>query len=127
MSSQIHQNYSTEVEAAINCLVNMHLRVSYTSLFLGFYFDCDDVALDGLLESALLIEKNLSQALLDLPGLGSACADPHICDFPENPFLDGEVKLSKKMGDHPTHLCRLAGPQAGLGEYVFERLTLKHD
>ena len=48
MSSQIHQNYSTEVEATINCLVNMHLQVSYTSLFLGFYFDCDDVALEGV-------------------------------------------------------------------------------
>ena len=48
MSSQIRQNYSTEVEAAVNCLVNMHLWVSYTSLSLGFYFDCDDVALEGM-------------------------------------------------------------------------------
>ena len=30
------------------------------------------------------------------------------------------------MGDHLTNLRRLAGPQAGLGEYL-ERLTLKHD
>ena len=48
MSSQIRQNYSTEVEAAVNCLVNMHLWVSYTSLSLGFYFDYDDVALEGM-------------------------------------------------------------------------------
>lgn len=34
MSSQIRQNYSTEVEAAVNRLVNMHLRASYTYLSL---------------------------------------------------------------------------------------------
>ena len=76
---------------------------------------------------AALIEKNMNQALLDLHGLASAHGDPHICDFLENHFLDEEVKLIKKMGDHLTNLRRLAGPQAGLGEYLFERLTLKHD
>lgn len=75
----------------------------------------------------LLVEKNLNQALLDLHGLASARRDPHICDFLENHFLDEKVKLIKKMGDHLTNLRRLAGPQAGLGEYLFERLTLKHD
>ena len=35
MSSQIRQNYSTEVEAAVNRLVNMQLRASYTYLSLG--------------------------------------------------------------------------------------------
>ena len=166
MSSQIHQNYSTEVEAAINCLVNTHLWVSYTYLSLGFYFDPDDVALEGVghfflelaeekcegsecllkmqnqrggralfqdvqkpsqdewgktqdaMEDAILIEKNLNQALLDLHSLGSAHADPHLCDFLESHFLDEEVKLIKKMGDHLTNLHRLAGPQAGLGEYL---------
>ncbi|XDB66305.1 hypothetical protein ABFV05_019921 [Capra hircus] len=79
------------------------------------------------MEAALLVEKNLNQALLDLHGLASARGDPHICDFRENHFLDEEVKLIKKMRDHWTNLRRLAGPQAGLGEYLFERLTLKHD
>ena len=45
MSSQIQQNYSAEVEAAVNRLVNLFLRASYTYLSLGFYFDQDDVAL----------------------------------------------------------------------------------
>ena len=174
MSSQIRQNYSTEVEAAVNRLFNMQLRASYTYLSLGFYFDRDDVALEGVghffrelakekregaerllklqnqrggralfldvqkpsqdewgktqeaMEAALLVE-NLNQALLDLHGLASARGDPHICDFLENHFLDEEVKFIKKMGDHLTNLLRLAGPQAGLGEYFFERLTLKHD
>ena len=48
MSSRIRQNYSTEVEAVVNRLVNMHLRASYTYLSLGFYFDHDDVALEGV-------------------------------------------------------------------------------
>ena len=45
------QKYSTAVEAAINRLVNMHLRASYTYLSLGFYFNGDDVpgvALEGV-------------------------------------------------------------------------------
>ena len=70
------------------------------------------------LEATLLIEKNLNQALLDLHGLASARGDPHICDFLENHFLDEEVKLIKKLGDHLTNLCRLAGPQAGLDKYL---------
>ena len=62
------------------------------------------------MEATLLIEKNHD--------LGSTHADPHICDFLENHFLDEEVKLIKKMGDYLTNLCRLAGPQAGLDKYL---------
>ncbi|KAF6077522.1 hypothetical protein HJG60_005311 [Phyllostomus discolor] len=175
MSSQIRQNYSTEVEAAVNRLANLYLRASYTYLSLGFYFDRDDVALQGVghffrelaeekregserllklqnqrggrillqdvakpsqdewgktqdaMEAALALEKTLNQALLDLHALASTRTDPHVCDFLENHFLDEEVKLLKKMGDHLTNIRRLGGPQAGMGEYLFERLTLKHD
>ena len=49
------------------------------------------------MEVALLIEKNLNQALLDLRGLGSASTDPHLCDLLENHFLGEEVKLIKKL------------------------------
>nr|KAF6310690.1 hypothetical protein mMyoMyo1_008748 [Myotis myotis] len=50
MRSHIHQNYSTEVEAAANRLASLHLRASHTYLSLGFYFDRDrdDVALKGM-------------------------------------------------------------------------------
>ncbi|XP_059132703.1 ferritin light chain 1-like [Peromyscus eremicus] len=98
------------------------------------------------MEAALVLEKSLNQALLDLHALASAGTDPHLCDFLENHFLenhflDEEVKLIKKMGNHLTNLCRVDGPQPAqtgvpvqtgvpspsLGEYLFERLTLKHD
>uniref|UniRef100_A0A2K5P460 Ferritin n=1 Tax=Cercocebus atys TaxID=9531 RepID=A0A2K5P460_CERAT len=166
MSSQIHQNYSTDVGAAVNSLVNLYLQASYTYLSLGFYFDSDDVALEGVshffcklaeekcegyecllkmqnqrgghalfqdikkpgktpdaMKTAMALEKKLNQALLDLHALGSARTDPHLCDFLESHFLDEEVKLIKKMGDHLTNLHRLASPEAGLGEYLFKSTT----
>jgi ferritin light chain len=87
------------------------------------------------MEAALALEKNLNQALLDLHALGSARTDPHLCDFLESYFLDKEVKLIKKMGNHVTSLHRLAGTQpaqtgvsqTSLTQYLFEQLTLKHD
>ncbi|KAL1778729.1 ferritin light chain [Sigmodon hispidus] len=62
------------------------------------------------MEAALALEKNLNQALLDLHSLGSAHTDPHLCDSLENHFLDEEVKLIKKMGNHLTNLCMVADP-----------------
>nr|XP_039319710.1 ferritin light chain-like [Saimiri boliviensis boliviensis] len=38
--------------------------------------------------AAMALEKNLNQALWDLHALGSARADPHLCDFLESHFLD---------------------------------------
>lgn len=51
MSCQFHQDYSSEVEAAVNLLVNMHLQAFFTYLFLGFYLDWDDVAIEGVSSS----------------------------------------------------------------------------
>ena len=48
MTSQIHQNDSTKEEAAVNRLVSLHLRASYTYLSLGFFFERDDLALEGV-------------------------------------------------------------------------------
>ena len=64
------------------------------------------------MEATLLVE-NLNQALLDLHGLGSAHADPHICDFLEKHFLDEEVKFIKKMGDHLINLESWLVPRLG--------------
>ena len=78
-------------------------------------------------EAAMILKRNFNQALLDQHALDTAGTDPHLCDFLENHFLDGEVKLIKKMGNHLPYLCRLAGAQAGPKEYLFERLTLKQN
>ena len=61
-------------------------------------------------KAAMVMEKNLNQALLDVSALGCICTDPHLSAFLVNHFLDKEVKPIKKMGGHPTHLRRLAGP-----------------
>lgn len=70
------------------------------------------------MEAALTLEKNLNQAPLGLHSLGSAGIEHHLCDFLENHFLNEEVKLIKKMGNHLTtsigwlghNQCRLAYP-----------------
>ncbi|KAB0389693.1 hypothetical protein J1605_006665 [Eschrichtius robustus] len=46
-----------------------------------------------VMEAAILMANNLNQALLDLHALGSARADPYLCDFLKSHFLDEEVKL----------------------------------
>ena len=45
----------------------------------------------------MALEKNLSQAFLNLPALGSACADLHACDFLEGGFLEEQLKLIKQI------------------------------
>ncbi|EHB14197.1 Ferritin light chain [Heterocephalus glaber] len=65
------------------------------------------------MEAALALEKNLNQALLDLHALGSAKTDPHLRDFLENHFLDEEVKLIKKIGNHLTDVRGLVAPRLG--------------
>ena len=54
------------------------------------------------MEAVVLAEENLNQALVDLHALGSACADPRLCDFRESRLLDEQVKLIQKVGTHPT-------------------------
>ncbi|KAL1788100.1 ferritin light chain 1 [Sigmodon hispidus] len=151
MTSQVRQNYSSEVEASVNRLVNLHLRASYTYVSLGFCFDWDDVALEGVGHFFLELadkKREGAERLLKMQNERGGGAlfqdvqtpsqdewDPHLCDFLENHFLDEEVKLIKKMGNHLTNLRRVTSPQpaqtgapqSSLGEYLFERLLLKHD
>lgn len=42
-------------------------------------------------------KKNLNQALWIYMHLGSASADPHLCDFLESHFLDEELKVVQRM------------------------------
>ncbi|CAN0269943.1 ferritin heavy chain B-like [Lethenteron reissneri] len=172
MTSQIRQNFSQEVEAAINRQVNQELYASYVYLSLASYFDRDDVALkhfhkffkdlsheerehaekllayqnkrggravlqdikkperdewgSGLeaMQLALQLEKTVNQALLDLHALASEKKDPQLCDFLEHEFLEEQVESIKQLGDHVTNLKRLGVPQSGMGEYLFDKMTL---
>ncbi|XP_070612636.1 ferritin heavy chain A-like isoform X2 [Erythrolamprus reginae] len=78
-----------------------------------------------VLEQALKLEKEVNQALLDLHKLATEKIDPHLSDFLENEFLEEQVKAIKLLGDHCTNLKRLGLPQSGMGEYLFDKLTLK--
>ncbi|KAJ8790081.1 hypothetical protein J1605_021519 [Eschrichtius robustus] len=78
MSSQICQNYSTEIEAVINCPVYMHLPASYTYCYPKNWvclLDLQKPSQDewgktqAATEATVLMEKNLTQALLDLHAL----------------------------------------------------------
>ncbi|XP_048449487.1 ferritin, middle subunit-like isoform X2 [Rhincodon typus] len=76
------------------------------------------------MQRALQMEKDVNQSLLDLHKLASGNMDPHLCDFLERHYLDEQVKMIKKLGDHITNLKRLGAPDNGMGEYLFDRLTL---
>ncbi|KAM4703900.1 ferritin light chain, oocyte isoform [Rhinophrynus dorsalis] len=79
------------------------------------------------MEAALNLEKKVNQALLDLHKIATQHADPHMCDFLEREFLEKEVKLIKKLGDHLTNLRRVKAAEDGMGEYLFDKLTLGED
>lgn len=71
------------------------------------------------MEATLLKEKNLTQPFW----ICMAWVLPSQTPTSVTSWRD----TSQKMGEHLTNLCRMAGPQAGLGEYLFKKLTLKHD
>ncbi|XP_041276933.1 ferritin, higher subunit-like [Onychostruthus taczanowskii] len=78
-------------------------------------------------EAALELEKSVNQALLELHALAAEKGDPHV-----SAALALSPKSSRALGDHATNLRRLAGgtsapgeASAGLGEYLFDRLSLE--
>uniref|UniRef100_A0A8C4R6P1 Ferritin n=1 Tax=Eptatretus burgeri TaxID=7764 RepID=A0A8C4R6P1_EPTBU len=78
-----------------------------------------------VLELALQLEKNVNQSLLDLLNIAANKKYPQMCDFLEREFLDEQVQAIKKLGDFVTNLKRLGVPGNGVGEYLFDKLTLK--
>uniref|UniRef100_UPI00398F752C ferritin, higher subunit-like n=1 Tax=Pristiophorus japonicus TaxID=55135 RepID=UPI00398F752C len=68
--------------------------------------------------------KNVNQSLLDLHKTSTGSTDPHLCDFLETHYLDEQVKMIKKLGDHITNLKRLGAPENGMGVYLFDKHTL---
>uniref|UniRef100_A0A8C0K4D7 Ferritin light chain n=1 Tax=Canis lupus dingo TaxID=286419 RepID=A0A8C0K4D7_CANLU len=69
-------------------------------------------AASGPLQPRGSLQAGRGPTTVVIRGLGSARADPPLCDFLENHFLDEEVKLIRKMGDHLTNL-RSCPPRLG--------------
>lgn len=70
------------------------------------------------LESALQLERDVNQSLLDLHSLASNHGDAAFCDFIEGEYLKEQVEAIKTITEMITNLKRV-GP--GLGEYLFSK------
>ena len=74
------------------------------------------------MENALTLERSVNEALLNLHATAGANNDANLCDFLETNYLDEQVEDIKKLGEHITNLKRVG---TGLGEYMFDKETLK--
>jgi ferritin heavy chain len=73
-------------------------------------------------ETALQLEKDVYQALLELHVFASKHSDPHLTNYLEDEFLDEQVKSIKEYSDYITNLRRVG---TGLGEYIFDKEELQ--
>jgi len=73
-------------------------------------------------ETALQLEKDVYQALLELHAFAGKHNDPHLSNYLEEEFLDEQVRSIKEYADYITNLRRV-GP--GLGEYIFDKEELQ--
>ncbi|XP_047571760.1 ferritin heavy chain-like [Lutra lutra] len=75
-------------------------------------------------ECALHLEKSVNQSLLDLHQLATDKNDAQLCDFLESHYLHEQVEAVKELGGYVTSLHKMGAPEAGLAEYLFDKLTL---
>ncbi|XP_009437203.3 putative ferritin heavy polypeptide-like 19 [Pan troglodytes] len=76
------------------------------------------------MECTFHLEKNINQSLLELHQLAKENGDPQLCDFLENHFLNQQAKTIKELGGYLSNLRKMGAPEAGLAEYLFNKLTL---
>ncbi|XP_012498065.1 PREDICTED: ferritin heavy chain-like [Propithecus coquereli] len=76
------------------------------------------------MECAFNLEKSVYQNLLELHQLATEKGDSQLCDFLESHYLHEQVKTIKELGGYLTNLRKMAAPDAGLTEYLFDKLTL---
>jgi len=74
------------------------------------------------MQTALALEKNVNQSLLDLHKVADTHSDFQFADWIESNFLTEQVEAIKELSDHITNLKRV-GP--GLGEYMYDKESLK--
>ncbi|XP_070561253.1 soma ferritin-like [Ptychodera flava] len=75
------------------------------------------------MEYALTLEQKLNQSLLDLHGVALTREDTEMTHFIKSEFLPARVQRIKQVADHIANLKRV---EPGLGEYLYDRKTLKH-
>jgi len=73
------------------------------------------------MQTALAIERNVNQAVMDLHKVAEDHGDSQMTDFLEGQFMHHYVEKIKTVSDHISNLKR-AGP--GLGEYMFDKKSL---
>ncbi|ELW65703.1 Ferritin heavy chain [Tupaia chinensis] len=76
------------------------------------------------MECAFHLEKSINQSLLELHWLATDKSDAHLCDFLERHYLHHQVEAIKELGGHVANLRKMGAPEAGLAEYLFDKLTL---
>ncbi|XP_055123394.1 putative ferritin heavy polypeptide-like 19 [Symphalangus syndactylus] len=76
------------------------------------------------MECAFHLEKSINQSLLELHQLAKENGDPQLCDFLENHLLNQQAKTIKELGGYLSNLREMGAPEAGLAEYLFDKLTL---
>ncbi|XP_023058395.1 LOW QUALITY PROTEIN: putative ferritin heavy polypeptide-like 19 [Piliocolobus tephrosceles] len=76
------------------------------------------------MECAFHLEKNVNQSLLELHQLVKEKDDPHLRDFLDSHFLNQQAKTIRELGGHLSNLRKTWAREAGLAEYLFDKLTL---
>ncbi|KAL6476610.1 hypothetical protein MHYP_G00151090 [Metynnis hypsauchen] len=59
------------------------------------------------MQCTLQLEKNMDQAVLDLHRIATEEGDPHLCDFLVSHYLNEQVEMIKKLGDHITNFTKM--------------------
>lgn len=77
------------------------------------------------MQSALQMEMDMKRSLLDLNKLSTQHTDTHLREFLESHYMDEQVKMTKKLGNHVNNLKRLRAPENDLGVYMFNKLSLE--
>ncbi|XP_027037771.1 ferritin, middle subunit-like [Pocillopora damicornis] len=93
----------------------------------GIMKPCETTWGNGLeaMKHALVLEKDVYQALLDLHNTASRNEDPQLQDFLESNYLGEQVDSIKQLSDYINTLSRMeAAGQYALGEYQFDKITL---
>ncbi|XP_032117509.1 ferritin heavy polypeptide-like 17 [Sapajus apella] len=75
------------------------------------------------IEYAFHLEKSVNQSLVELHRLATEKGDPQLCNFLKSHFLNQQAKTMKELRGYLSNLCKMWAPEAGLGEYLFDRLT----